>query len=257
MRRSSSRFTSGRSSTPRTSVKIAAFAPMPSARVSTTVIVSPLERPNDRRAIFKSFRNNVGVKFIDASPYSIFANENPYKCGTCPALFEIHGVLIVRFLEVHFFLWAPFPTAKSGGLPLAPQRNQLTHTLIPQVNSQPYEYSEKHGDYKRRITDANVCGRRATKIAGHQNGSENGRARNQIHDAREGFEYADNENLTFRVSGVRETLKDWCRLEKFQNRAEEHQQHRYCADDAPDPDSLFGNRYRCHSRWCDCGALWH
>src|SRR5256884_5708912 len=41
MSRSSSRLTSGRRSTPRTRVKIAALAPMPRARVSTTVITSP------------------------------------------------------------------------------------------------------------------------------------------------------------------------------------------------------------------------
>src|SRR5215469_12005259 len=56
MRRSSSRFTSGRSRTPRTSVKIAALAPMPKAKVTTTVKVSPFAPANDRSADLRSRR---------------------------------------------------------------------------------------------------------------------------------------------------------------------------------------------------------
>jgi|SRR5271154_5894051 len=40
----------GRGSTPRTSVKIAAFAPMPNASVTITVTVSPLVRARERTA---------------------------------------------------------------------------------------------------------------------------------------------------------------------------------------------------------------
>src|SRR6516225_1073495 len=54
MRRSSSRFTSGRSRTPRTSVKIAALAPIPSASVRTTISVSPLALASERRAYLMS-----------------------------------------------------------------------------------------------------------------------------------------------------------------------------------------------------------
>ncbi len=48
--RSSSRLTSGRRSTPRTTLKIAALAPMPSASVTTTVAARPLARRSERRA---------------------------------------------------------------------------------------------------------------------------------------------------------------------------------------------------------------
>src|SRR5215510_128461 len=50
MSRSASRLTSGLSSTPRTTLKIAALAPIPSASVRTTVMVNPLARASDRRA---------------------------------------------------------------------------------------------------------------------------------------------------------------------------------------------------------------
>src|SRR6267142_3045771 len=55
MRRSSSLLTSGRRRTPRTRLKIAALAPMPSASVSTTVIARPLLRASERAANFTSF----------------------------------------------------------------------------------------------------------------------------------------------------------------------------------------------------------
>src|SRR5687767_5119666 len=54
MRRSSSRFTSGRSRTPDTTLKIAALAPIPSASVATTVIARPLTLESDRSAKRKS-----------------------------------------------------------------------------------------------------------------------------------------------------------------------------------------------------------
>jgi hypothetical protein len=43
--------TSGRSSTPRTTLKIAALAPMPSASVTTTVAARPLARRRERKPI--------------------------------------------------------------------------------------------------------------------------------------------------------------------------------------------------------------
>src|SRR4051794_18942171 len=50
MRRFSSRLASGFSSTPRTTLKMAALAPIPSASVRITVIASPLTRDRDRSA---------------------------------------------------------------------------------------------------------------------------------------------------------------------------------------------------------------
>src|SRR6266404_2517174 len=89
MRRFSSAFTSGRRSTPRTKLKMAALAPMPSASVSTTVIASPLVRPSERIATFRSFRNNSGLRLIAryslnqiAAPRlagSVFFPESPLK----------------------------------------------------------------------------------------------------------------------------------------------------------------------------------
>src|SRR5215471_5366381 len=64
MSRSSPRFTSGRSRIPRTSVKIAAFAPMPSASVRMTVIDSPFALHSERTATFKSLKNSSGRKLI-------------------------------------------------------------------------------------------------------------------------------------------------------------------------------------------------
>ena len=48
------RLTTGLSSTPRTTLKIAALAPIPSASVRTTVMARPLARASDRRAIRRS-----------------------------------------------------------------------------------------------------------------------------------------------------------------------------------------------------------
>src|ERR1700682_912315 len=68
MRRFSSRLTSGRRSTPRTRVKIAALAPMPSASVSTTVMASPLLRPRERSATLKSRRKDIFCSLVRGWP---------------------------------------------------------------------------------------------------------------------------------------------------------------------------------------------
>jgi hypothetical protein len=52
--------TSGRSSTPRTTLKMAALAPMPSASVRATVIARPLLRASERAANFSSCRKVIG-----------------------------------------------------------------------------------------------------------------------------------------------------------------------------------------------------
>src|SRR5438093_13129313 len=54
MRRSWSRLTSGLSSTPRTTLKMAALAPIPRASVKTTVNVRPLARASERSANLRS-----------------------------------------------------------------------------------------------------------------------------------------------------------------------------------------------------------
>src|SRR5262245_45408908 len=56
MRRSSSRLARGLSSTPRTTLKMAALAPIPRASVVTTVSASPLARSRDRNAYFRSVK---------------------------------------------------------------------------------------------------------------------------------------------------------------------------------------------------------
>src|SRR5277367_2758870 len=60
-RRSSPRLTSGLSSTPRTSVKMAALAPMPSASVRMTIAARPLVRLSEWNATRKSRRNDIVV----------------------------------------------------------------------------------------------------------------------------------------------------------------------------------------------------
>src|SRR5579871_621146 len=64
MRRSSSRLTSGRKSTPRIRLKTAAFAPMPSARVATTLKARPLLRHRERAANFISCKNVMTSSFL-------------------------------------------------------------------------------------------------------------------------------------------------------------------------------------------------
>src|SRR5260370_35768223 len=59
MSRLPSRLTSGLSSTPRTSVKMAALAPMPSASVRITRAASPLLRINDWNATLRSRKNDM------------------------------------------------------------------------------------------------------------------------------------------------------------------------------------------------------
>src|SRR3954465_14210379 len=58
-RRFSSLFTRGRRSTARTTLKIAALAPMPRARVNATVIHNERTRDSERIAIFRSRRNDM------------------------------------------------------------------------------------------------------------------------------------------------------------------------------------------------------
>src|SRR5208282_1732309 len=57
--RFSSRLTSGLSRTPRTSVKIAALAPMPSASVRITMAARPLLRISEWNAILRSRKNDM------------------------------------------------------------------------------------------------------------------------------------------------------------------------------------------------------
>ena len=59
MSRFSSRLTSGLSSTPRTSVKMAALAPMPSASVRVTMVASPLLRISEWNATLRSRKNDM------------------------------------------------------------------------------------------------------------------------------------------------------------------------------------------------------
>src|SRR4051812_13430618 len=61
MRRSSSRLASGRRRTPRTTLKMAALAPMPRASVRMTVMVSPLVRERERTANFRSCQKVIGI----------------------------------------------------------------------------------------------------------------------------------------------------------------------------------------------------
>src|SRR5438132_2759291 len=70
--RLSSRLTSGRSSTPRTTLKIAALAPMPSASVTTTVAASPFARVSERRAKRRSERKLI----IGTVPSPACCHEN-------------------------------------------------------------------------------------------------------------------------------------------------------------------------------------
>src|SRR5271156_89591 len=61
MSRFSSRLTSGLSSTPRTSVKMAAFAPIPSASVRITMVASPLLRISEWNATLRSRKNDMFI----------------------------------------------------------------------------------------------------------------------------------------------------------------------------------------------------
>src|SRR5258706_10165482 len=61
MSRLSSRLTSGRRRTPRTTLKIDALAPIPSASVTTTVAESPLARLRERSANLRSRRRVILV----------------------------------------------------------------------------------------------------------------------------------------------------------------------------------------------------
>src|ERR1041384_649810 len=64
MSRSSSRLASGRSSTPRTTLKMAALAPMPRASVTATVIQRARARAKERTAILKSRKKDIGPPTI-------------------------------------------------------------------------------------------------------------------------------------------------------------------------------------------------
>src|SRR6202050_2630357 len=83
MRRFSSRFTRGLSSTPRTSVKIAAFAPMPSASVKITMVASPLLRISEWNATFRSRKNDM-ILLLAASISTPGANRKTHIVNHLP-----------------------------------------------------------------------------------------------------------------------------------------------------------------------------
>src|SRR5260221_9877550 len=101
MRRSWSRLTSGRRSTPRTTLKMAALAPMPSASVSTTVKVSPLALTSERNANLRSVigsppprRRSTGTSF-DNTVSGCRAFDHPV-----PAALESRRQLLVDVHDV-------------------------------------------------------------------------------------------------------------------------------------------------------------
>src|SRR5580692_2915146 len=84
--RFSSRLTSGFSRTPRTSVKMAMLAPMPSASVRITMAASPLLRISEWNATFRSRKNDMllllGISFFLSWPPSSrgILSPSPLAC---------------------------------------------------------------------------------------------------------------------------------------------------------------------------------
>src|SRR5271156_3085257 len=87
MRRFSSRLTSGRRRTPRTTLKMAALAPMPRARVRMTVMARPLVRARPQRNFqitdedvqFQHRRSTSWLVRIRGLPWAAFACR--HECG--------------------------------------------------------------------------------------------------------------------------------------------------------------------------------
>jgi len=78
---------SGLRRTPRTSVKMAALAPMPSASVSTTVTASPWVRASERTATLRSLTNDIILLFF---PEAVFqAMEATMSFAVLPHLSEL------------------------------------------------------------------------------------------------------------------------------------------------------------------------
>src|SRR6185436_3987008 len=76
MRLSWSRFTSALIRTPRTTLKMAALAPIPRARVTTTVSARPLARNSERRANLRSVSMVMSPSLLDRThPLSLSARE--------------------------------------------------------------------------------------------------------------------------------------------------------------------------------------
>src|SRR4051794_26373751 len=106
MRRSSSRLFSGRKSTPRTRAKIAAFAPMPSARVRITVTVRPLARPRERRAYFRSpaksrMASNIMMFPSEYGARAVYNSMSYVRPGNrhVPELFFVFGKQVAQAVE--------------------------------------------------------------------------------------------------------------------------------------------------------------
>ena len=78
----------GRRSTPRTTLKMAALAPMPSASVRTTVRASPLTRPRDRSAKRRSVMKLISL--------SLLVERDPFRSTSAAGYFlrkasRLHG----------------------------------------------------------------------------------------------------------------------------------------------------------------------
>src|SRR5579872_6330300 len=80
MRLFSSRLARGRSRTPRTTLKMAAFAPMPRASVTTTMTVSPLVRIKERNANFKSCQQVMIASVMRVPPSNDFSVSIQRDC---------------------------------------------------------------------------------------------------------------------------------------------------------------------------------
>ena len=121
MSRSSSRLTSGRRRTPRTTLKMAALAPMPSARVTITVIARPLTLASDRRA------KRISVRKLINTPLRVRVQRNrssrpAFTDGLCRAKrvtrrrpLPISRTRNLRIDTVPIFLWKASQTIPAAG----------------------------------------------------------------------------------------------------------------------------------------------
>ena len=75
---------SGLRRTPRTSVKMAALAPMPSASVSTTVTASPWVRASERTATLRSLTNDIILLFFPEVRFPSDGSNHEFCCFASP-----------------------------------------------------------------------------------------------------------------------------------------------------------------------------
>src|SRR5229473_2259810 len=121
-------------------------------------------------------------------------------------------------------------------LALAAKRQQRAQPCVAKEKTSPPQDAENDHGQVGRVTNAHVAGGGTTEIGSHQNRAKIGSLRNDVDESAGDLENSEEDNLTFGIPIMSETLDDGHRLQQFHDAAEEQHQYRQGANDTSGPE---------------------